>query len=178
MPEVLLKFSCMYLVFVIALFCIHLRKWSLIWVTFGRKLRLGTSRRAISSLFYVSVLIYYLLWDCSLNMLSRDIKTNPGSIPTPGQCFSICHWHLNRIAPYNSVKLFLLNAYNLVHSFDIICLSETYLNSETPPNNTCLELPGRNLFHSDHPSNSKRGGVCIYYKSTIPENNLSISNLN
>ena len=110
-------------------------------------------------------------------MLSRDIKTNPGSIPTPGQCFSICHWNLNRIAPYNSVKLFLLNASNLVHSFDIICLSETYLNSETPPNNTCLELPDRNLFHSDHPSNSKRRGVCIYYKSTIPKNILSISNL-
>ena len=110
-------------------------------------------------------------------MLSRDIKTNPGSIPTPGQCFSICHWNLNRIAPYNSVKLFLLNAYNLVHSFDIIYLSETYLNSKTPPNDTCLELPGRNLFHSDHPSNNKRGGVCIYYKSTIPKNILSISNL-
>ena len=110
-------------------------------------------------------------------MLSRDIKTNPGSIPTPGQCFSICHWNLNRIAPYNSVKLFLLNAYNLVHSFDIICLSETYLHSETPLNDTCLELPGDNLLHSDHLSINKRGGVCIYYKSTLPRNILSISNL-
>ena len=33
-----------------------------------------------------------------------------------------------------------------VHSFDINCLSETYLNSEPPPNDTRLELPGYNLF--------------------------------
>ena len=66
---------------------------------------------------------------------------------------------------------------NLVHSFYIIYLSETYLNSETPPNDTRLELPGYNLFRSDHPSNNKRGGVCVYYKSTLPLRILNISNL-
>ena len=66
---------------------------------------------------------------------------------------------------------------NLVHSFHIIYLSETYLNSETPPNDTRLELPGYNLFRSDHPSNNKREGVCIYYKSTLPLRILNILNL-
>ena len=42
---------------------------------------------------------------------------------------------------------------------------------------TCLELPGYNLFCSDHPSNKKRWGVCIYYKSTLPLRILNISNL-
>ena len=62
---------------------------------------------------------------------------------------------------HNFAKLSLLTACNLVHSFDIICLSETYLNSETPPNDTRLELPGYSFFRSDHPSNNKRGGVCV-----------------
>ena len=110
-------------------------------------------------------------------MLSRDIETNPGPTPSSGQCFSICHWNLNSIIAHNFAKLSLLTAYNLVHSFDIICLSETYLSSETPPNDTRLELPGYNLFHSNPPSNNKRGGVCVYYKSTVLLGILNISNL-
>ena len=110
-------------------------------------------------------------------MLSGVIETNPGPTPSSGQCFSICHWNLNSITAHNFAKLSLLTAYNLVHSFDIICLSETYLNFETPPNDTRLELSGYNLFHSDHPSNNKRGGACVNYKSTLSLRILNISNL-
>ena len=137
---------------------------------------LGRYRHAISSLFYVFILIYYLPWCSSLILLSADIETNPLPTLSSGQCFSICHWSLNSIKAHNFAKLSLLTAYNLVHSFDIICLSETYLNSETPPNGTCLALPDNNLFHSDHPSNNKRG-VCVYYKSTLPLRIFNVSNL-
>ena len=150
---------------------------SLIWIIFCAKLRLGTPHCVISSLFYVFILIYYLRWCSSLILLSGDIKTNPGPTPSSVQCFSICHWNLNSITAHNFAKLSLLTAYNLVHSFDIIFLSETYLNSETPPNDTRLELPDYNLFRSDHPSNDKRGDICIYYKSTLPLRILNISNL-
>ena len=128
-------------------------------------------------LFYVFILKYYLRWCSSQILLSGDIKTNPGPTPSPVQCFSICHWNLSSITADNFAKLSLLTAYNLVHSFNIICLSETYLNSETPPNDTRLELPGYNLLRSDHPSNNKRGDVCVYYKSTLPLRILNISNL-
>ena len=114
----------------IVVFCILPRKCSPIWITFLAKLRLGTSRRAISSLFYVFILICYLLWCSSLILQSGDINTSPGPIPSSGQCFSICHWNLNNITANNYAKLSLLTAYNLVHSFDMICLSEIYLNSE------------------------------------------------
>ena len=110
-------------------------------------------------------------------MLSGDIKTNPGPTPSSGQCFSICHWNLNSITVHNFAKLSLLIAYNLVHSFDIICPSETYLDFETPPNDTRVELPGYNLFRSVHPSNNKRGSICVYCKSTHPLRILNISNL-
>ena len=58
----------------IVLFCVLLRKCSLIRITFCAKLRLGRSRRAISSLFYVFILIYYLRWCSSLILLSGDIE--------------------------------------------------------------------------------------------------------
>ena len=38
-----------------------------------------------------------------------------------------------------------------------------------------MEILGYNLVHSDHPSNKKRGGVCIYFKSYLP---LRIININ
>ena len=109
-------------------------------------------------------------------MLRRDIKTNLGPITSFGQCFSIGHWNLKSITAHNFPKLSLVTAYNLVHSFDIICLSGTYLNSATPPNDTRLESSGCTLFRSDHPSNNERGGVCVYYKSTLRLGILNISN--
>ena len=65
-------------------------------------------------------------------------------------------------------KVSFLSAYIFVHKFDIICLSETYLNSEIPSDDKNLEIAGYNLIRDDHPSNSKRGGVCAYYKSSLP----------
>ena len=52
------------------------------------------------------------------------------------------------------------------HKFDIICLSETYLDSSI--NNASLEISRHYLIRSDHISNKKRGGICIYYKNFLP----------
>ena len=65
-------------------------------------------------------------------------------------------------------KVSLLSAYISVNKFDIICLSETYLNSKIPSDDKNLEMPGYNLVREDYPSNSKRGGICVYYKSSLP----------
>ena len=65
-------------------------------------------------------------------------------------------------------KLSLLSAYISVHKFDIICLYETSLNSQIPSDDENLEIPGYNLVREDHPSNNKREGVCVYYKSSLP----------
>ena len=57
-------------------------------------------------------------------------------------------------------KLSLLEAYNAVHKYDILCISETYSDSSVSVDGTTLSLPGYNLVRSDHPCNVKRGGVC------------------
>ena len=71
----------------------------------------------------------------------------------------------------------LLRAYLAFHKFDIICLSETYLNSSNSPDDETLEISGYNLVRSDHPLNSKRGGVCIYYKNYLPLRIISVNYL-
>ena len=54
------------------------------------------------------------------------------------------------------------------HNYDIICLSETCLNSLVETNDDTIPIDGYNFIRADHPSNSKRGGVSIYYKEHIP----------
>ena len=59
-----------------------------------------------------------------------------------------------------------------MYKHDFICLSETYLDSSTP--DSLLEIDGYNLIPADHPDNIKRGGVCIYYKESLPVRVLSL----
>ena len=71
-----------------------------------------------------------------------------------------------------------LRAYITVHKFDINCLSETELDSSNRPDDDNLETTGYDIARADHPSNTKRGGVCIYYKECLPLRVLNIVFLN
>ena len=62
-------------------------------------------------------------------------------------------------------KLSLLTACNSAVNYDLICLTETYLNSTVDPNN--LLINGYKLLRADHPDNVKRGGVCLYYSENL-----------
>ena len=71
----------------------------------------------------------------------------------------------------------LLKTYIAIDKFDIICLSETYLDASTTSDDDNLAISGYNLIRSDHPSNNKRGDVCIYYKNFLTLRVLSIQYL-
>ena len=86
-----------------------------------------------------------------LILLSSDVELNPGHKRASTSNISICHWNLNSIFAHNYTKLFLL-AYIAIHKFDIICLSETYLDSSTTSADDNLAISRYNLKHSDHPS--------------------------
>ena len=70
-------------------------------------------------------------------------------------------------------KFSLSEPYNIIYKHDILRISETYLDSSVSLDDTTLSLPGYNLVRSDHPSNIKRDGVCLYYKE-----NLSLRSIN
>ena len=66
------------------------------------------------------------------------------------------------MSAYSYTKLSSLKAFIAVHKFDIICLSETYLDSSVAPDDDNLEISGYSLVRSDHPSNK------IFYKIFLP----------
>ena len=87
-----------------------------------------------------------------------DIEENPGP---KYSSLTFCHWNLNGFTAHDSTKISLLQAYITQHNYDIICLTET---STIPSADNRITIDGYNLIRSDHPSDSKKGGVCIYYK--------------
>ena len=116
----------------------------------------------VLSFFFLITFLSLLL------ILSNDVELNPGpKKDSPKRNFSIAHWNLNSIAVQNFVKLSQLEAYNTMHSYDLICLSETWLDSTTSVNSSDLSLKGYNLHRVDDPDNVKKGGVCVYYKETL-----------
>ena len=98
--------------------------------------------------------------------LSGDVELKTGPKRKAGlQTLSICHWNLNSICAHNFVKLYLFIAYVSIHKCDIICLSETYVDSSI--DDESLEISGYYLIRFDHPSSKKRGGICIYFKNFL-----------
>ena len=78
---------------------------------------------------------------------------------------------------HDFLKVKLLSAYNILHNFDIIRISESYLNSETVSNEYSLNIPSYNMVRAIHPSGNRRGRVCVYYKETLPIKMLDINYL-
>ena len=85
---------------------------------------------------------------------------------------------LNSISVNNFEKLHLLQAFNSVYKYDVLCISETFLKSSYSNDDPSLSLKDYNMIRSDHLDNLKRGGVCIYFKETLPLKILNISLLN
>ena len=101
-----------------------------------------------------------------LLLCNGDVESNPR--PKKNKEFSLfcCHWSVNSLLAHDCAKVTSLEAYNSVFKYDFICISETYLCSTISSENNNLNISGHNLIRADHPSNSKRGGVCIYHKES------------
>ena len=117
-----------------------------------------------------------MLYISALLQCHGDIELNPGPKELlNNKSLSICHCNLNSLTAHNYSKLTQLKAYISIYKHDFVCLSETYLDSATP--NSLLEIDGYNLIRADHPNNTKRGGVCIYYKDSLPVPVISLTYL-
>ena len=65
------------------------------------------------------------------------------------------------------LTLYSIAACNSIRKYDFICISETYLDSSVQTDDRDISINGYNIIRSDHPSNNRRGGVCIYYRESL-----------
>ena len=111
------------------------------------------------------ITVFLLFFIQNLLSYCGDIEENPGP---KYSSLTFCHWNLNGLTAHDSTKISLLQAYITQRNYDIICLTETFLNSSILSGDNRIKIDGYSLIRSDHPSDSKKGGVCIYYKESIP----------
>ena len=71
------------------------------------------------------------------------------------------------------MKVSQIQAFNLVHKFDILCISETHLDFSVSKDDNALSIEGYSILRADNPSNAKSGGVCIYYNDKISVKQMS-----
>ena len=95
-----------------------------------------------------------------LLLQSGDIEINPGPMKSSRMNFS--HWNLNGITAHDFFKAPLIEGFIKANNVDIICLSETFLDSTIPLNDERLYIKEYSMIRADHPSDTKRGGLCIY----------------
>ena len=120
----------------------------------------------------------FLLIIILLLLLDGDVHPKPGPKKDHKYNLSVFSWNLNSITVDNFTKLSLISSYNAIYKYDMICLSETFLDSSFLPDDENLKLNGYDLIRSDHPNNVKRGGVCVFIKNTLPIKICNISTLN
>ena len=101
----------------------------------------------------------------SLLILSNDVELNPDPKKDNSKSnFSIAHWKLNSIAAQNFVKLSHLEAYNTLHKYGLICLSEIWLDSATFIDSNDLPQKGYNSHRMKDPDNVTKEGLVLIIK--------------
>ena len=131
--------------------------------------QINMNKSLLSFNFDVSLILlsfFYSFFYQILLLLHSDLETNPG--PNK-KCkpFTCCHWNVSSLTAHNMMKLSSIAAYNTIHKYDFICISETYLDSSVRTDDRDILINGYNIIRADHPSNNKRGGVCIYYRECL-----------
>ena len=100
-------------------------------------------------IFHTYVLVtyvFYLWFYLILTKRRGDIEQNSRPKSNSCQSFSVCNWNLNSISAHNFIKISLLKTYIGTHKLDVICLSETYLDSSISNDDENSEIPGYDLF--------------------------------
>lgn len=84
---------------------------------------------------YSIVIGYFFQVIFMLLFLSEDIETNPG--PCPGTKYTINIFHLNIRSIRNT--LYIRQNTKLVTDFDVLCFTESHLNSSILDQNLCID---------------------------------------
>ena len=130
---------------------------------------INMNKSLLSFNFDISLILLNLFYSLFYQILlipHCDVETNPGP-NKKYKPFTCCHWNVNSLTAHNMVKLSSIPAYNTTHKYDFICISETYLDSSVPTDDRDTLINGYNLIRADHPSNNKRGEVCICYRESL-----------
>ena len=138
--------------------------------TIGSKLRFRVLLQLVLLCYMLSFGISQLVTGKFIRvqlLRSGNVHPNPGPVD---DSLRFCHWNLNGVCARDKIKISLIEAYNSVFHYDIIVLSETYLNESIKDEDIRIEGYSREIFRSDHPNGKKRVGSVYTLKRAFPLN--------
>ena len=104
-------------------------------------------------------ILYYSYTNSIYLHINMDVEKNPG----PKDDFlKIMHWNPNSLSTLDFFRISLIQAYNAVHNFHIISISESALTSDIT--NDQIDLPGYTPLRNDLEGSNTHGGVLIWHK--------------
>ena len=94
-----------------------------------------------------------------------DIHPNPGRRDT--RSLKFFPWNLNILSARGQIKIPLIEAYDSLYKYDIITIFEAMLDQSETNNDTSIDGFSKEIYRSDHPRNTKIGGVCLYFREGL-----------
>ena len=112
----------------------------------------------------ISIIIRLLL------LQSGNVEPNPGP-PNP-KLLSFGVWNVDSLLARDGVKKCYIESIQSTNNFDLFGLCETYLNDKTHDDELDIEgfakIPKRADCKLATPQSRPRGGVCLYFKESLP----------
>ena len=99
-------------------------------------------------------------------LLCGEIHPNPGS--QASKCLMCFLWNINSTLARRRMKLPFIEAYDALHKYDIITISEIMLESSVSNKEILIDGFSDEIYRSDYSSSKKMDGVCLYLREGMP----------
>ena len=101
-----------------------------------------------------------------LVILSNDVHLNPGPSNDQQNYLNFMTWNINSLVKDDFNRVNLIEANNSIYNYDLIAVNETCINDTVEIPDVLLE--NYTFINSNSTSNSRRGGVGLFYRSNLP----------
>ena len=111
-------------------------------------------------IFFVSVLQV-------LFFISGTVELNPGPV-SPQKKLSFAVWNLDSLPARNFARIPLIESLQNINDFDMFGVCESMLTSNILNEDIYINGFSPEPFRSDKGLNTRNGGVCLYFKESLP----------
>ena len=103
-----------------------------------------------------------------LLLISGSVEINPGPPPPRLNNLSFAVWNLDSLPAREFARTPLIETLQSTYNFDLFGVCESMLNSNVPNSDIFINGFSPDPYRSDKAANVRNGGVCLYYKESLP----------
>ena len=106
-----------------------------------------------------------------LSLISATVETNPGHDTSKKNNLSFAVWNLDSLPARDFAIIPLIDTLQATYDFDMFGVCESMLTGNISNEDILINGFSPDPFRSDKAPNIKNGGVCLYFKESLPIKN-------